>query len=192
VGEKRAALYAKLRIFTVRDLLRHFPRDYIDLCAPHSIMGAPVHETCAIRARLVEKGREQRIRKGLSIFKLLAVDDSGEMQITMFNAKYTVDSLKLDCEYIFYGQTGGGLLRREMASPRIFPSDGEHSILPVYPQTAGVNSNLMRKNIRQALDAPGALRTTSASSTPAFPRYTSPKASTPPYSHGNALSLRSF
>jgi ATP-dependent DNA helicase RecG len=157
VGEKRAALYAKLRVFTVCDLLYHFPRGYIDLSKPYQIMQAPLLGPCAVRARLVSKSHEQRIRGGLSIFKLVAADDSGEMLITIFNAKYTVDSLKLDSEYIFYGQLTGSLLCREMSAPRIFPADGGHAILPVYPQTAGLGSNMMRKNINQALEYLGCL-----------------------------------
>lgn len=37
VGPKRAALYQKLDIFTVRDLLYYFPRSYIDLSSPCEI-----------------------------------------------------------------------------------------------------------------------------------------------------------
>ena len=154
VGEKRAALYAKLRVFTVYDLLFHFPRDYTDLSKPYAIMDAPMNEgSVPVCARLVSKGREQRIRGGLSIWKLLAADEYGaDLQITIFNAKYTVDSLVLDREYIFYGRVDGSMLRREMSAPRIFPADTAHRILPVYPQTAGLGSSLIRKNISQALE----------------------------------------
>ena len=34
VGERRAALYQKLNIRTVEDLLYHFPRSYLDLTTP--------------------------------------------------------------------------------------------------------------------------------------------------------------
>ena len=34
VGERRAALYGKLGIETMEDLLYHIPRDYIDLSHP--------------------------------------------------------------------------------------------------------------------------------------------------------------
>ena len=47
VGEKRAALYKKLDILTVRDLIYHFPRSYIDLTRPASISGAPLEEPVA-------------------------------------------------------------------------------------------------------------------------------------------------
>jgi len=152
VGEKRAALYRKLHIETVRDLLCHLPRDYLDLSAPQQIAAAPLHDLCAVRATLTAKGREQRIRKGLSIFKLKAEDDSGAMEITLFNNRFLVESLELDTPYIFYGRMAGSMLRREMASPAIYPARSSTRILPVYPQTAGISSVLIRRNIRQALD----------------------------------------
>ena len=152
VGEKRASLYRKLEITTVRDLLYHFPRDYLDLSNPCSIADAALHDVCAIKATLVSKGREQRIRSGLSLFKLTAEDHTGSMQVTMFNTKYTVDSLKLDEKYIFYGRTGSTILRKELSAPSIYPAAQSHPILPVYPQTAGISSKLIRRNIEQALE----------------------------------------
>ncbi len=151
VGEKRAALYHKLGIATVGDLLYHFPRDYIDLSRPYSVAAAPVGESCAVQVQLVSKSREQRIRGGLSVFKLVAADHSGEMEITIFNSKYTVENLKLEEWYIFYGKISGSFLRRQMSSPVVFQVPQKHSILPVYPQTAGLTSTLIRRHIADAL-----------------------------------------
>jgi len=153
VGEKRAVLLGKLGIHTVGDLLFHFPRDYLDLSAPLEIAAAPLAEPCPVRATLTAKSGEQRIRKGLSVFKLEAEDHSGHLSVTIFNSKYTVDSLQIGRDYIFYGKVGGTLLRREMASPAIYPGQGQASqILAIYPQTAGVNSKYLRNCVAQALE----------------------------------------
>lgn len=153
VGEKRATLYHRLGIFTIRDLLYHFPRDYVDLSNPYEIMTAPVQENCAVKATLTAKMREQRIRAKLSIFKMTAEDDTGELQITMFNCGWTIDGLKIGGEYIFYGKLSGNLIKREITSPDIYPASGEHAILSVYPQTAGINSKFIRSNLEQCLEA---------------------------------------
>ena len=157
VGEKRAALYGKLGVETVEDLLYHFPRAYIDLSAPYQIREAPLFEPCAVRAVLIRKSGEQMIRKGLSIFKLLAADETGELEITVFNLKYTVQHLKLDTPYIFYGRVGGSLLRREMSSPDIYPANSQAQIVPVYPQTAGLSSRMIQRAMRQAFEDLGEL-----------------------------------
>ena len=153
VGEARAALYAKLEIYTINDLIMYFPRDYIDISRPFSVEQAPASLLCAVRATLAFKSGEQRVRKGLSIFKLTAFDESGELKITIFNAKYLVDSLLVDHEYIFYGKFSGYGTQKELLSPMIFDANTAHSIVPVYPQTAGIKSTLIRKNIEQALTA---------------------------------------
>jgi ATP-dependent DNA helicase RecG len=159
VGEKRAALYGKLGVHTIGELLRHFPRDYIDLSKPCTVREAPAGgEACVIRAVLASKSGEQRIRKGLSIFKLAAEDeDGGRLTVTIFNAKYTVDSLAAGEEYLFCGKAEGFPPRLEMASPMIFPVKSTREILPVYPQTAGIHSGLIRRNISQALESAGSL-----------------------------------
>ena len=50
VGEKRAAMLAKLGIFTLWDLLTFYPRTYEDWSKITSIKDAPNNETVCIRA----------------------------------------------------------------------------------------------------------------------------------------------
>ena len=38
VGEKTAALFGKINVYTVDDLIRHYPRDYETYDAPVSIL----------------------------------------------------------------------------------------------------------------------------------------------------------
>ena len=155
VGPKRAALYQKLDIHTVRDLLYYFPRSYIDLTAPCDIAAMPLFEQCAVRARVVAKSSPQYIRRGMTLFRVKVADDSGSMVITFFNAKYAVEALKYDTEYIFYGRSGGTLTRREMASPSIYPADLPNALIPVYPLTQGLSSKMVGANISQALQLLG-------------------------------------
>ena len=151
VGEKRARLYARLGIATIGDLLEHYPRDYIDFSHPSSIISAPYDEPCAIRARVAAKSAEQRIRKGLSLFKVLVTDGRNDLMITFFNAKYAVASLKEEETYLFYGRVSGRIGRREMASPLVFPDDPALALSPVYPLTEGLSSKMIAANVRQAL-----------------------------------------
>ena len=155
VGPKRAALYQKLDIHTVRDLLYYFPRSYIDLTAPCDIAAMPLFEQCAVRARVVAKSSPQYIRRGMTLFRVKVADDSGSMVITFFNAKYAMEALKYDTEYIFYGRSGGTLTRREMASPSIYPADLPNALIPVYPLTQGLSSKMVGANIAQALQLLG-------------------------------------
>ncbi|MBP1559095.1 MAG: ATP-dependent DNA helicase RecG [Oscillospiraceae bacterium] len=150
VGEKRAAMYHKLGIETAADLLRHFPRGYLDLRSCPYAHEAPLGEPCALRLTLLTKGREQRIRKGLSVWKLTAADQSGVVHITFFNAKYTVENLRIGQEYIFYGRLSGTLLRRELDSPQVFSASCSE-LLPLYPLTAGLTQTRLRQDMAAVL-----------------------------------------
>ena len=151
VGERRAALYGKLGIETMEDLLYHIPRDYIDLSHPLPLAEAQPGQKCAVRALLAAKGGEQRIRRGLSLFRLTAVDGPVTLQITFFNAGYTVGALREGEEYIFYGRLEGGFYRKTMDSPQVFPAAESGSLLPVYSLTEGLSNKVVSTHVREAL-----------------------------------------
>lgn len=152
VGESRAALYQKLGIETVEDLLYHIPRRYIDLTCPTPLAAAVPGQKCAVRALLAAKGREQRIRRGLSLFKLTAVDGPVTLHITFFNAKYTVDALREGEEYIFYGTVTGGFYSRQMDSPQVFRPEEAGTLLPVYSLTQGLSNKMVSRQVTEALN----------------------------------------
>lgn len=152
VGESRAALYQKLGIKTVEDLLYHIPRRYIDLTRPTPLAAAVPGQKCAVRALLAAKGREQRIRRGLSLFKLTAVDGPVTLHITFFNAKYTVEALREGEEYIFYGTVTGGFYSRQMDSPQVFRPEEAGTLLPVYSLTQGLSNKMVSRQVTEALN----------------------------------------
>lgn len=152
VGESRAALYQKLGIETVEDLLYHIPRRYIDLTHPTPLAAAVPGQKCAVRALLAAKGREQRIRRGLSVFRLTAVDGPVTLHITFFNAKYTVEALREGEEYIFYGTVTGGFYSRQMDSPQVFRPEKAGALLPVYSLTQGLSNKMVSRQVTEALN----------------------------------------
>ncbi len=151
VGEKRAECYARLGITDVYSLLRHYPRDYIDYSAPAAIIDAVPGETWVIKARVFKKGREQRIRKGLSLFKIFVTDDTADLTVTIFNARFAAEALKEGESYFFYGKVTGNLLRREMNSPQILRVVPGAAMQPVYPLTEGLTNKMICTNMEQAL-----------------------------------------
>ena len=153
VGEKRAKILNKLDIFTVGDLLRFYPRDYMDWSKITSIAGAPFDTNCCVRAIVNHKPRGAKIRKGMTIYKTVATDGESLMNITIFNNKYAAESLEAGEEYLFYGKVGGNFHRREMSSPLIAPVENGIRIRPIYHQSAGINSKAIEKLVRQAYEA---------------------------------------
>lgn len=150
VGEKKAGYYKKLGISTVYDLLYHLPRGYVDYSDPVSSAEAPLNEYCVLRGKIVMKMPEQRIRRGLSIFKAKATDGLNDFMVIIYNNYYGFKALQTGREYLFYGKVTGNLLRKEISSPRIVKADTE-PLVPVYPLTTGLTSASILQNMREAI-----------------------------------------
>ena len=78
VGEKRAKAYARLGIQTPYDLLFHIPRSYLDFRNPEPVLSAPLDTPCVVEGCITRKLPEQRIRKGLSVFKATATEGESD------------------------------------------------------------------------------------------------------------------
>ena len=155
MGERRAALFEKLHIRTVGDLLRHYPRQYEDWSHPVSIAAAPFGEPCCVRAAVLTAPEERRVRPGMVLYRFLAGDGASRMTVTLFNNRFLAAKIRPRKTYLFHGLVTGGFTRREMASPQIeeAPEEGGLPRLrPVYRQTEGLSSRVIEGCVRQALE----------------------------------------
>ena len=126
---------------TVRDLLYYFPRSYIDLTAPCDIAAMPLFEQWRSAGAGGGKVRPTVHPPRYGPCSASRWPTTAAAWSSPFiNAKYAVEALKYDTEYIFYGRSGGTLTRREMASPSIYPADLPNALIPVYPLTQGLSS----------------------------------------------------
>ena len=157
VGEKRQKVYAKLGITNIGELLEHYPRGYLDLTGSLSIKDASDEHPCAIRATVTQKSITKLIRKGLAVTKVRATDMERDLQITFFNAKYTVDALEIGEEYIFYGDFTRRMTGGEMNSPIVIKTE-ESGFLPQYPLTEGLSSKMVSTQMKTALESCGTLQ----------------------------------
>lgn len=151
VGPKRAELFDKLEIKSVRELIYHIPRSYMDFSAPVAISETLLDEVNVVEVQVVHKDRPAMIRKGMTIYRLLVTDGTCDMTVTIYNSQYLFDSLKEEEKYILCGKVTGNLIRREMASPIIQKSTDQDKIQPVYPLTAGLSQKTLRGCIKNAL-----------------------------------------
>lgn len=153
IGDKKAQLYRKLGVDSVRRLLLHLPRSYVDLTQISEIARCELGKPCVIPAEILRKSREQRIRKGLSIFKVEVSDGEETLQLTFFNTKFVVDALKIGQSYLFYGIMGGTLLKREISAPQILPERWLGRLMPVYSVCAGLSSRVVAQDVQRAIAA---------------------------------------
>ena len=151
VGEKRAEKYQKMGIQTPYDLLYHFPRSYIDFTNPTMVADAEPGESAAVRCTVKQKMRPSFVRRGFSVFRVVVTDGVSDLTLVFYNNPYTYQAMKSGEEYYVYGKITGGFTRHEMASPVVQKAEGAMLLQPVYPQTAGLTSVMIRTNVQRAL-----------------------------------------
>ncbi|MBO7218056.1 MAG: ATP-dependent DNA helicase RecG, partial [Clostridia bacterium] len=152
VGEKRALLLKKLGIDTVGALLRFYPRSYEDWSDITPIAAARGMGNVCIRARVTAPVKEHRIRSNMVLYKFTAADDTGSMQVTIFNSKYEAEKIHIGNEYLFYGKINSDSFYLDMSAPRIAPTTA-NGIRPIYSQTHGMPSSAIEKLMKTALSA---------------------------------------
>lgn len=155
VGPTKAKQLAALNIFTLRDLICHFPRGYEDRTKLVSIEKLEVDKPACFKAMVMNTPRTSHVRKGLDITKVQVADHTARLTLTFFNQKFTAEQLRYGEEYIFYGAVSGDFIGYNMTSP-VFealsaPPVTTRRILPLYPLTAGLSNATLLKTIRQAL-----------------------------------------
>ncbi len=151
VGEKRAQCFARLGVHTAYDLLFHYPRAYEDWSKQVPIRDAPAGEVCAVRAVLSYPPREHRIRRGMTLYKTEAFDETGTVQITLFNSVYQANKLVQGKEYIFYGKVEGGPFLKTMSSPKFVAASDSAPVYALYPLTEGLTQNIVAKVVDSLL-----------------------------------------
>lgn len=156
IGEKTAALYRKMQIETVRDLLLHYPRDYEewkDIC---TIAELQLNKVCTIRATVLQTPQTLHVRKNMSITTVQVKDSTGSCELTYFNMPYIKSALQPGKQYIFRARA---VMRRQhmaMEHPQIVSEEEFarklHTLVPIYPTTKGLTSQAIGKAVRYALD----------------------------------------
>lgn len=150
VGEKRAALFRKLGIENVGDLLRFFPRDYTDFTAPAPISELSPEET-AVFSGVVIKKLHPYISRTVSIFKAVVSDNTDNVLITFFNSKYSFDRLIEGREYVFTGKIKGTILAKECPSPVFIDASEKNLLTPKYHLTEGLSAKVVASCVGNAL-----------------------------------------
>ena len=155
IGPARGKKLDKLGLRRLEDVLDYFPFRYEDRRAVYTVRDAPAGESCCVLAMVAHTPTLSRIRKGLELVKVRAVDATGALELTFFNQAYLRDALRPGESYVFYGRVEAMGRRRSMTNP-VFEPEGAGEvtgrILPVYPLTAGITNRLLGELARRAVE----------------------------------------
>ena len=155
VGQARARQLANLNIFTLEDLICHFPRGYEDRTRLVNIEKLEPDVPACFRAMVMNTPRTAHVRKGLDVTKVTVADTTGRLNLTFFNSQYAAQQLQYGSEYIFYGAVSGDFIGYNMTNPTFEPVDAPavntRRVMPIYPLTAGLSNGVLLRLVQQAL-----------------------------------------
>ena len=154
IGDKSAKPLAKaFGIDTVGDLLRHYPRRYLEIgqLTPLSSLELDQHVTIMAEVRSVKKfpfgpgGRRTRT-------EVLVTDQSGEITLTFFAKIY---ALKPGDVGLFSGVVGSFRGKLQLTHPQHDPVGDRlaRGVVPIYPASAAASSIVIEKCVGLCLDA---------------------------------------
>ena len=153
VGPSRVKLLNKLKIYTLKDLIEYYPRDYEDRSKPKNLYECTDGEEVLIEA--MPTGRISEMHKGrMTISRLIVKDQTGTCYITWFNQGYLRDKFQPGRMYRFYGKISNKNGRLEMNSPvydEIDQSKNTGKIIPIYPLTYELKQTTLRRIIENGL-----------------------------------------
>lgn len=153
VGPNRVKLLNKLNIYTLKDLIEYYPRDYEDRSKPKNLYECIDGEEVLIEA--MATGRINEMHKGrMTISRLIVKDQIGTCYITWFNQGYLRDKFQPGRMYRFFGKISNKNGRLEMNSPvydEIDQSKNTGKIIPIYPLTFELKQNTLRRIIENGL-----------------------------------------
>jgi ATP-dependent DNA helicase RecG len=156
VGPAYKKLLENLEIFTVEDLLNHVPFRYDDFSDVKNIKDVIENETVTLRGTL---GPVDNIftRNGKKLTKASLIDSTGKINLVWFNQHYLKKVLVTGATYSASGKVGKSgsqfsLLAPELEEEKEGTSLNTGRLVPIYPETQGVNSKWFRSRINDILN----------------------------------------
>ena len=157
VGKKAAdALSTKLSLHTVGDLVRHYPRRYVDRGKLTEIAGLELGEHVTVLAE-VEKVtmRDMRHRRG-KLMQVVITDGRGRrLDCTFFNPYKLQKVMVPGLRALFSGQVSRFRDKLQLTHPEFEPleeSEGVRPFVSIYPATQGFDSWQIARCVRQVLE----------------------------------------
>ncbi len=156
IGEETAKKLRNLNLYTLKDLLYNFPRDYHDFSQAKTINRIMYGDTLTVIGTIQSiHARDARSGK-ICIVEAVIGDSTGNLRITWFNRRFLVNQYHPGDQVSVSGTIKQYLGRLMMDNPEIEPLEAENlstnRISPVYPLTAGITQKFMRRIMKQTID----------------------------------------
>jgi ATP-dependent DNA helicase RecG len=162
IGPQRAELFRRLGLFTARDLLFHFPRDYQDLTRLDSVDQLEDKQLVRLRGTVLES-ESRTTSNGRDMLGVLVGCGQGRVRALWFGQPWMAGRFKPGQDVLLSGQVRMRGCVWQLSHPHVewIEADADDSesnrwgdqLLPVYPSTEGLNQHALRRAMKAVLQA---------------------------------------
>ena len=146
----------KLNLFTVKDLLYHFPSRYDDFSHIYNIIELESDTNATVTGYASNIKTTRIYKRHLTITSATITDDTGSIEMIWFNQAFIEHSLTTDKQLRVSGKIAlnkKGVL--QFNSPNVERMERTPTstgrLVPIYPETAGITSKWLRWQIQMLL-----------------------------------------
>ncbi|MCI5793080.1 MAG: ATP-dependent DNA helicase RecG [Lachnospiraceae bacterium] len=159
IGEKTAAAFNRLGIFSAEELIQHYPRDYEVFEEPKPIYKLTPGRIMTVAGVLQQDAVINRFN-GMTIVNAYLSDMTGKLQLSWFNAPFMKNNLKAGMHLVFRGRVYEKNGRLVMNQPKLYTFETyrekyEGKMMPLYPLTKGLSNSTVMKAAAEALSLYG-------------------------------------
>lgn len=154
LSDKRIADLNKMGVYTAENLIKKFPKNYIDLTKVTPIRFAYNNEFVLTVARVETQPSVSYGR--IKYVKVYCTQQTDTFSVVWFNQPYVASKLKRDKEYVFYGRVSNKYGMITMTNPMFEEvSDNRRlkGISPVYSVKGCISQSVMQSAVLNAVKA---------------------------------------
>jgi len=142
VGDKIAENLDRLGIRTITELLRWFPRDYLDASNPLPVSRLPYGRLAATEVTVVSSNARRSKARNIPMLEVVFEDgEGGRLLARWFHQSFLKEKLQPGSQWLLIGTAERFQGETVMMSPIIEDSP---RVLAIYAQTKGVTSRMLR------------------------------------------------
>jgi ATP-dependent DNA helicase RecG len=153
------ALGGKLELHTVGDLVRHYPRRYVERGKLSDIKGLAVGDHVTVIAEVTQATtRKMQSRRGTMMNAVIRDAKGAEIACTFFNAYKVQGIVKVGATLMFSGTVSvyrrGRQSQLQLTHPEfeeLEEDSADRPFISIYPATKGVPSSAIARSVRQVL-----------------------------------------
>lgn len=158
IGVKTGENLGRMGIYTVSDMLGHFPRAYHQYDPPVSIDVTDYDEIQQAAYCVMVRDAAKLVKRGRTAIVTLNIrEGSANVQAVWYNSHYVRQQLAPGQTVILYGKISCRGRRRLLEHPDIYTEEQyaamRESMQPIYGLTEGLTQNFFIKTMHQLLDA---------------------------------------